>query len=110
MRTQLLRVLCLATALFAEQALGQSQDLLKRGQSIVESKCSACHATGRTGASPRERAPPFRVLTARYPIESLAEALAEGISVGHEEMPEFRFEPHEIDAILAYITSISAPR
>lgn len=110
MRNRFLCILCFSTALCAHVANAQDQDLLKRGQSIVESKCSPCHATGRTGASPRERAPPFRTLTSRYPIESLAEALAEGISVGHEEMPEFRFEPREIDAILAYITSISPPR
>lgn len=90
-------------------ALGQGQARLAQGQAIVEAKCAGCHATGRTGASPRERAPPFRSLSARYPLASLAEALAEGISVGHSGMPEFRFQPDEIDAILSYIASVSPP-
>ena len=43
------------------------------------------------------------------PIKSLQEALAEGISVGHEglEMPEFQFSPAQIDDLTAYLTSIN---
>jgi cytochrome c len=36
----------------------------------------------------------------------LAEALAEGLSSGHPDMPEFRFEIDDVDAILAYLESI----
>jgi mono/diheme cytochrome c family protein len=36
----------------------------------------------------------------------LEEALAEGISTGHPDMPEFIFEPDQIEAILAYIGSL----
>jgi cytochrome c len=32
--------------------------------------------------------------------------LAEGLSVGHPDMPEFVFEPDEIAGILAYLKSI----
>jgi cytochrome c len=32
--------------------------------------------------------------------------LAEGISVGHPDMPEFVFEADEVGAILAYLRSI----
>ena len=44
----------------------------------------------------------------RYPAESIEEALAEGIVSGHPDMPEFVFEPPEIDAIFAYLDSLSA--
>ena len=44
----------------------------------------------------------------RYPAESIEEALAEGIVSGHPDMPEFVFEPAEIDAIVAYLDSLSA--
>jgi mono/diheme cytochrome c family protein len=57
-------------------------------------------------ASPVTPAPPFRVLHQRYPIENLAEALAEGIVTGHSAMPEFTFTPDEIDALLTYIGSL----
>jgi cytochrome c len=79
------------------------------GQTIVETYCARCHATGRAGDSPHTMAPPFRLLSRRYPIENLAEAFAEGIVTGHPDMPEFQFQPHEIDSILAYLQSLQAP-
>ena len=59
--------------------------------------------------SPVALTPPFRVLSQRYPVE-LAEALAEGIVVGHPMMPEFTFDPPQIDALLTYIESVAAGR
>jgi len=37
------------------------------------------------------------------------EALAEGLSVGHPDMPEFVFEVEDGGAILAYLRSIQEP-
>ena len=37
------------------------------------------------------------------------EPLAEGIMVGHPDMPIFEFEPEHIDSLLTYIESIQAP-
>ena len=45
-------------------------------------------------------------LSKKYPIDSLAEALAEGLSVGHPDMPEVTFQPYDVSAILAYLKSI----
>jgi mono/diheme cytochrome c family protein len=81
-----------------------------RGEALLAKNCSRCHAIGRTGVSPHPDAPLFRALSRRYPIEGLAEALAEGLSVGHPDMPEFVFDPDEIGAILAYLASIQEPR
>ncbi|MFX8373894.1 cytochrome c, partial [Acinetobacter baumannii] len=69
------------------------------GRAILEANCARCHAVGLTGESPLAKAPAFRTLKKRYPIESLAEALAEGIVTGHPGMPQFTFSPSEIDAI-----------
>lgn len=77
-----------------------------RGHAIAKTHCARCHAIERTGASPLGLAPPFRVLPQRYPVEYLAEALAEGIVTGHPAMPEFTFEPEEIGSLLAYIASL----
>jgi mono/diheme cytochrome c family protein len=77
------------------------------GRALVERNCAACHSISRRGTSPYREAPPFRDLHRRYPIESLAEALAEGISTGHPAMPEFVATPTQIDAILSYIKSLS---
>ena len=58
----------------------------QRGRSYAMSHCSRCHAIERTGQSPFQPAPPFRTLHQRYPIETLGEALAEGINTGHPAM------------------------
>ncbi len=80
---------------------------LERGRAIAQKNCARCHATGSTGESPLQPAPPFRVLPQRYPVENLAEALAEGIVTGHPAMPEFKFTPDEIDALLTYLDSLA---
>jgi cytochrome c len=78
----------------------------ERGRAIAESKCARCHAIGESGVSPLGLAPPFRELHLRYPIASLAEALAEGIITGHSMMPRFTFNPDEINALLTYLESL----
>ncbi|HRO03982.1 MAG TPA: cytochrome c [Terricaulis sp.] len=79
------------------------------GQRIAEANCAACHAIGLTGESAHASAPPLRTLSQKYPPRDLEEALAEGILVGHSDMPEFRLEPAEIDALITYLESVQAP-
>ena len=55
-------------------------------------------------------APPFRVVVTRYPPEDLAEALAEGIVSGHPDMPEFVFQPAEIESIVTYLGTLLPPQ
>jgi mono/diheme cytochrome c family protein len=87
-------------------AAAQSQ-LVQRGQAIADKLCARCHSIGAAGESPIRLAPSFRSLSQRYPVEHLAEALAEGIVTGHPDMPQFKFNPAEIDALLAFIDSLS---
>jgi mono/diheme cytochrome c family protein len=79
---------------------------LKRGEALLAKECSRCHATARTGESRHPQAPLFRTLAKRYPIESLEEALGEGLISGHPDMPEFKFEGDDVGAIIAYLKSI----
>jgi len=44
-----------------------------------------------------------RTLHLRYPIETLAESLAEGISTGHPEMPASELNPDQIHDLLSYL-------
>jgi cytochrome c len=91
----------------AGAALPQDKPTLeRRGEELLTKNCSRCHAVGRAGDSTHPEAPLFRTLGQRYPIEVLAEALAEGLSSGHPDMPEFRFEIDDVNAILAYLESI----
>ena len=79
---------------------------LKRGEELLLRNCASCHAVGRNGDSPHKSAPPFRTLSQRYPIDSLEEALGEGIMSGHPDMPEFSFDAGDVGAIIAYLKSI----
>lgn len=73
---------------------------------MLQKNCASCHAVGRSGASPNKDAPAFRTLGQRYPVDSLEEALGEGILSGHPDMPEFRFDADEVGAIIVYLQSI----
>ena len=97
---------------FAATAAGAAEKSarVRAGQKLVTAHCASCHAVGRRGASPLEQALPFRVVVRRYPPAALEEALAEGISTGHAEMPEFIFEPPQIAAIVSYLNSLRVNR
>ena len=82
------------------------RDRQAQGRELVATHCSACHAIGATGESPAPEAPPFRTLSRNYRVDTLEEALAEGISVGHPAMPQFAFAPDDVDALIVYLQSI----
>jgi cytochrome c len=79
---------------------------VERGRAYARSHCARCHSIDRHTASPFAPAPPFRTLHERYPVESLEEALAEGIVTGHPAMPEFRLEPGQISDFIAFLKSL----
>lgn len=88
------------------RAIAAEPDDQERGQRLVSDNCGRCHAVGLEGKSTHEKAPPFREVVGRYPLDNLEEALAEGIMSGHPDMPEFTFKPGEIAAILAYFQTL----
>lgn len=102
-------VLLVVIASFGASAFALAEpdsDPAARGRQIIEANCSRCHAIGPADHSVHPQAPPFREVVKRYPIESLAEALAEGIVSGHPDMPVFAFQPQEIKSILDYLASL----
>lgn len=102
----IIRIASLAVAfLLVKSAAAQTPDV-KRGEALLTRNCGPCHAVGKTGDSPRKEAPAFRTLGQRYPIESLEEALGEGIMSGHPDMPEFKFDADDVGAIITYLKSI----
>ena len=78
----------------------------QRGKTFALNNCAKCHSIDKVSPSPLKIAPPFRTLHKRYPIETLGEALAEGISTGHPTMPEFRLEPDQIGDLLSYMKTL----
>jgi cytochrome c len=97
---------CLILGALVSPALAAEQGLADKGEALVKENCSRCHAIGREGDSPHPPAPPFRTLSTKYPIEDLAESLAEGIVSGHPDMPVFVFDPKDVEAIIEYLKSI----
>lgn len=83
-----------------------AQEPQQDGEQLLEQNCARCHAIGQDDASLLAAAPPFREVARHYNPEELEEALAEGIVTGHEEMPEFQFEPEQIAAIVEYLDAL----
>ena len=110
--TQSLQSACVAVFLSAalNASNAQTSPTVQRGLNLAMANCARCHAIDKISPSPLALAPPFRDLSQRYPIETLAEALAEGIMTGHPAMPHFTFHPREIDALLTYIDSLTPLR
>ena len=100
------RILALAfLGLLAGSAHAASPGI-QRGVQFARLHCARCHAIDKVSPSPLREAPPFRTLHLRYPVETLAEALAEGIVTGHPSMPEFRLEPDQIGDFIAFLKSL----
>ena len=79
---------------------------VEHGRAIAATNCAACHAIDRSGASPYPKAPPFRTLGRSYPVEDLAESLAEGIVTGHRNMPQYQLSAADADDLIAYLQGI----
>jgi cytochrome c len=79
---------------------------VQRGKAFARANCARCHSIDRSSRSPHRNAPPFRTLHTRYPVETLEDALAEGLSTGHPRMPEFRLEPGEVGDFIEFLKSL----
>jgi mono/diheme cytochrome c family protein len=106
----MLRTALVATVLIlsAEAAFALDPDA-QRGQTFVRANCALCHAVGHVGDSPLPAAPPFRTLHTLYPVEDLAESLAEGIITGHPSMPQFTLDAGQVDDVIAYLKTLEEP-
>jgi mono/diheme cytochrome c family protein len=81
----------------------------QRGEVLARGLCAQCHAIGATGNSPHPAAPRFRSLDNRTDLSKLARRIREGLMTGHEDMPVFRADRNDADAVVAYIRSIQGP-
>lgn len=105
---RMIRLACAAAWLFAlcaGNAASQTGDP-QRGEAFARARCGACHAVGPGGSSPNPRAPAFRDLHRRYPVDQLAESLAEGIVTGHQGMPAFELSSAQVDDLIAWLRAL----
>lgn len=79
---------------------------VQRGVQYARLHCARCHSIDKVSPSPLPAAPPFRTLHQRYPVETLEEALGEGIVTGHPSMPQFQLEPDQIGDFIAFLKSL----
>ena len=85
----------------------QDEATIAAGRELARKLCARCHAVGQNDTSALAKAPPFRVIARRYSVWSLQESLAEGIVTGHAAMPQFVFNPDQIDQLLTYMDTLS---
>jgi len=102
-----LSILFLSLLSLMSPAHAAEEGNVKTGQKIAQKLCASCHAIGQQGQSPHKEAPRFAEIVSKWPVDSLAESLAEGIVVGHKAMPEFQLEPEPLGHLLAYLSSLS---
>lgn len=97
-----------ALALIVTLGLAQHVEAasVEQGRRLALLYCAGCHAIDKVSPSPLRIAPPFRNLHKRYPVETLEEALAEGIMTGHPSMPQFQFEPDQINDFIMFLKSL----
>ena len=99
-------LLCVTTSASSIAAADEIRPVISNGRDLASKYCSRCHGVTTDDVSQHPQAPVFRTLGKRYPIESLEEALVEGIFTGHLDMPEFRLQLDDIDAMISYLRSI----
>lgn len=95
--------LALSAVLISCAALPASAANADRGRAFARENCGRCHAIGTVSPSPHPSAPPFRYVARQGNPADLEEALAEGIVVGHRDMPEVTLTPAQIDDFIAYL-------
>lgn len=93
---------------FGAPGFAQERPDAEHGRTLVEANCARCHGVGELDKSAHPDAPEFRTLSARYPLDALEEAFAEGIYAGHPDMPEFVATPGQIADIIAYIETLGS--
>ncbi len=103
---KVLGALALVGELLISTTIHAQDSAVQRGRAFAEANCARCHSVGPAGESPLPKAPPFRALHQRYPVDQLAEALAEGIRTAHPAMPEFELDQRQIGDLIAYLKSL----
>jgi len=95
----------LATALLLASSPLRASNV-EQGRRLAALYCAKCHSIDRVSPSPLRIAPAFRTLHERYPVETLQEALAEGIVTGHPSMPEFSFDADQVGDFIAFLKTL----
>jgi tetratricopeptide (TPR) repeat protein len=83
---------------------------VREGHELARKKCSPCHAIGVQGMSANAKAPEFRNLGRRHALLTLKKPIARAVVAQHDRMPQFQLSNIQVNAIVAYINSLSPER
>ena len=110
LRSRILAVtfLGLAFAMATRDAMALS-GAERRGRTLAIRLCAQCHAIGKSDASPKIGAPPFRHLESRIGLDNFQQRLRQGLMSSYHDMPVFRFTREDARAMVAYLRSIQRP-
>lgn len=100
------RIFPIVLVLIVLSVPGSAQDPAVRGRALLKELCASCHAIDKLDRSPLPAAPPFRVLGQSLELDRLTERLRDGLSSSHRDMPEFRFNEDDANAVVAYLRTI----
>lgn len=100
-----MKLLLIASGLMLSSAVLAQEPALV-GRALLEEHCARCHAIGKSGDSPREGAPAFRILSRSFNMDEFAPKLQAGVLASHPAMPEFKFNEDDARAVTTYLRSI----
>jgi mono/diheme cytochrome c family protein len=102
----LLMVFGLGACVHSGETGASEASLVETGHRVAQIKCASCHAVEGGGASRDPDAPPFREVSRAVAITATEQSLAEGIRIGHHDMPPVRLSRSEMEALSAYLRSL----
>ena len=105
-KVRIISSVVIALNLLVTATLCSAEPNVLAGKAFAQANCSHCHSIDKVTQSTLAIAPPFRILHERYPVESLEEALAEGIMTGHPSMPEFTLDPRQIGDLISFLKTL----
>lgn len=109
-RTPLLQVLAFLGGFLSGLAIAFAAEDIERveaGARIADGFCARCHGVGDARSSPVERAPPFRAIADDPAMTE--QAIRQLLRTSHETMPNYILSTEELEALTAYIRSLSRP-
>jgi mono/diheme cytochrome c family protein len=92
----------------ALSAAGDAQAAAPRGENLVQSWCSQCHAVKPDQTSPNPAAPRFPDVAAEPSMTEYA--LRAFLKTPHPTMPNIMMESDDMDDIVSYILSLKPRR
>lgn len=106
LKVSIVSSVAIALSVLVNATLCSAEPNAAAGKAFAQANCSHCHSIDKFTLSALAIAPPFRTLHLRYPVESLEEALGEGLSTGHANMPEFRLDPGQVGDFISFLKSL----